>query len=403
MELYLQFAYGMKKISMDLSRDWNGATTILSPRDITPSQLQTWKSGFDKVGLKTLFDPQCYYPKSNHDGLIKYDYWDGSFSTKLETGQSFEEGLIHSILEYNDLMETDEFIIPAAMLDYDDKWFHRWYKACDRLVEATKKIVKGKKHILTLALSDILLLQKEEVIEKIIEYTEKFEVDGYYIIAHPPQDAYLVDSPMWLINVLQLCAGLKMQEKKVIMGYGNHQLLCLTATGIDAMATGTYLNVRRFTNKFEKVDNIQRKSTWYYYPAALSEYKIGFLDTAYNNGILEQMKPARDMDDGYVDVLFSGAMPSSTSFNETMAFKHYLNCVRKQMRFLSKPSYKETVIANEVLLENALRRIEFMERNGVYAQARSFKDMVDVNKSALQRLEINRGFQLQREWSNLHL
>lgn len=401
MELYLQFAYGMKKISMDLSRDWNGATAILSPRDITPSQLQSWKGGFDKAGLKTLFDPQCYYPKSNHDGLIKYDYWDGAFSTKLETGQSFEDGLIQSILQYNDLIGTDEFIIPAAMLDYDSTWFQRWYRACDKLIEATKKIVKGKKHILTIALSDLLLLQKEEEVEKIIEYTEKFDVDGYYIIAHPPQDAYLVDSPMWLINVLQLCAGLKLQEKKVIMGYGNHQLLCLSATGIDAMATGTYLNVRRFTNKFEKADGIQRKSTWYYYPAALSEYKIGFLDTAYNNGILEQMKPARDMDDGYVDVLFSGAMPSSTSFNETMAFKHYLNCVRKQTRLLSKSTYKDTIIANEVLLENALRRIEFLEKNGVYAQARSFKDMVDVNKSALQRLEMNRGFQLRNEWKNL--
>ncbi|WFR57326.1 hypothetical protein QA584_27595 [Anaerocolumna sp. AGMB13025] len=401
MELYLQFAYGMKKIAMDLSKDWNGATTILSPRDISPIQLEAWKGGFNKAGLKTLFDPQCYYPKSNHEGLAKYGYWDESFSTKLELGQTFEENLVKSILVYNDIIGTEEFIIPAAMLRFDETWFQRWSNACNKLIEATKKVVKYKKHILTIALSDELLLQKEDEVEKIIEATERFDVDGYYIIAHPPQDAYLVDKPMWLINLLQLCAGLKLQGKKVIMGYGNHQLLCLTATGIDAMATGTYLNVRRFTNKFEKDESIQRKSTWYYYPAALSEYKIGFLDTAYNNGILEQMKPAREMDNGYVDVLFSGAMPSSTSFNETMAFKHYLNCVRVQIRTLSKPTYKDTVVANEVLLENAMRRIEFLEKNGVYAQARSFKDMVDVNRSALQRLEKNRGFQLRQEWDNL--
>lgn len=401
MELYLQFAYGMKKIAMELSKDWNGATTILSPRDISPSQLVSWKSGFDKAGLKTLFDPQLYYPKCHHEGLVKYSYWDEAFSTKLETGLSFEEGLVKSILEYNDLIGTEEFIIPAAMLKYDESWFQRWFKACDKLIEATKKVVKNKKRILTIALSDELLLQKEEVIEKIIEATEKFDVDGYYIIAHPPQDAYLVDKPMWLINILQLCAGLKLQEKKVIMGYGNHQLLCLTTTGIDAMATGTYLNVRRFTNKFDKDESIQRKSTWYYYPAALSEYKIGFLDTAFNNDVLEQMRPSREMDNGYVDVLFSGAMPSSTKFSETMAFKHYLNCVRVQTRLLSKSTYKDTVAANEVLLETAMRRIEFLEKNGVYAQARSFKDLVDINKSALQRLDKNRGFHLRREWDNL--
>lgn len=401
MELYLQFAYGMKKIAMDLSKDWNGATTILSPRDITPSKLVSWKSGFDKAGLKTLFDPQLYYPKCHHETLKKYRYWDEAFTTKLETGLSFEEGLIKSILEYNDLIGTEEFIIPAAMLEYNEKWFQRWFKACDKLIEATKKVVFNKKRILTLALSDELLLQKEDVIEKIIETTEQFDVDGYYIIAHPPQGAYLVDKPMWLINILQLCAGLKLQEKKVIMGYGNHQLLCLTTTGIDAMATGTYLNVRRFTNKFSKEESVQRRSTWYYYPAALSEYKIGFLDAAFNNDVLEQMKPPKEMDNGYVDILFSGAMPSSTKFNETMAFKHYLNCVRVQSRLLSKTTYKDTVAANEVLLETAMRRIEFLESNGIYAQARSFKDMVDVNKSALQRLDKNLGFQLKREWDNL--
>lgn len=401
MELYLQFAYGMKKIAEDLSKDWKGATAILSPRDISPKQLQTWKSGFEKAGLKTLFDPQCYYPKSNNKGLIKYDYWDSSFSTKLESGQSFEDGLIRSILKYNDIAGTEDYIIPSAMLTYDDMWFQRWHKSSERLINATKKNVSGRRHILTLSLPDALLIQKEDEIEKLIEATEKFDVDGYYIIAHPPQDKYLVDVPMWLINLLQLCAGLKLQGKKVIMGYGNHQLLCLTAAGIDAMATGTYLNVRRFTNKFEEDDSIQRKSVWYYYPAALSEYKIGFLDAAYNNGVLQQMKPAKEMDNGYVDILFAGALPSSTAFKETMAFKHYLNCVRVQMKTLSKSTYKDTIIANEVILETAMRRIEFMEKNGVYAQARSFKDMVDVNRSALQRLQKNRGFQLQQEWNNL--
>lgn len=401
MELYLQFAHGMKQIGIDLSKDWNGTTAILSPRDISPTQLENWRSSFEKAGVKTLFDPQIYYPKSSHKGLLKYDYWDSSFSTKLESTTSFEERLIQSILEYNNIAGCEEFIIPSAMHAYDEKWLNRWNKECHKLINATHKYVNGKKHILTLALPDSLLLQTEAEIEKIIECVEKFDVDGFYIIAHPPQEQYLVDKPMWLTNLMQLCAGLKLQGKKVIMGYGNHQLLCLTATGIDAMATGTYLNVRRFTNKFQEDDLILRKSVWYYYPAAMSEYKIGFLDTAYNAGVLEQMKPTKDMDRGYVDLLFAGALPSSTSFSETMAFKHYIHCVKIQMKNLAKSTYKETVTANEVMLATAMRRIEFLEKHGVYAQARSFKDMVDVNKSALQRLNANRGFQLKQEWKNL--
>lgn len=53
------------------------------------------------------------------------------------------------------------------------------------------------------------------------------------------------------------------------------------------------------------------------------------------------------------------------------------------------------------MLENAMRRIEYMENHGVYAQARSFKDIVDVNRASLQRLNVVRGFQLKQEWKNL--
>lgn len=403
MELYLQFAYGMKKMVLELSKEWGGVTTILSPRDISPKQLEIWNKQFKKEKVKTLFDPQCYYPKCNHKGLVQYDYWDPSFVTKMTvSANSFEDELIKSILEYNYIAETCEFIIPSNMFLYDEKWFDRWRKSVEKLANASRKIVKDRNIILTLSIPENVLMQKEDEVEKIIEVTEKIDVDGYYIIAHPPQGAYLVDTPMWLINLLQLCAGLKLQDRKVIMGYGNHQLLCLTATGIDAMATGTYLNVRRFTNKFENTDSKMRKSIWYYYPAALSEYKMGFLDAAYNNGVLQQMKPAKEMDNGYVDLIFSGVRPSTTSFKEPMAFKHYLNCVKIQMRLLIKSTYHETMSANEVLLENALRRIEYMEKNGVYAQTRSFKDMVDVNRSALQRLNNNRGFQLQQEWKNFN-
>lgn len=402
MELYLQFAYGMKQIAIDLSKDWNGAKVILSPRDMSPQQLSNWTNVFTKAGLQTLFDPQCYYPKSNNKGLLKYDYWDTGFSTKLQGNETFEEGLLKSILYYNNIANTNEFIIPASMLEYDSTWYSRWVRACSKLIDASKKVVDRKKCLLTLALPSTLLLQKEDEIEKVISAVEKFDVEGLYIIAQPPQEKYLVDTPLWLINLIQLCAGLKLQNKKVVMGYGNHQLLCLTASGIDGMASGTYLNVRRFTNKFVENDSIQRKSVWYYYPAALSEYKMGYLDTAYNNGVLNIMKPSREMDNGYADILFSGAMPSTTSFNETMAFKHYLNCIRIQMRNLSKPTYEETFASNEFMLQNALRRIEHMEKNGVYAQARSFKDIVDVNLSALQRLNKNWGFQLKNEWDNIN-
>ena len=63
MELYLQFGYGMKSLTLQLAQKWGGATVILSPRDISPMQLVNWSKDFEKNNVKTLFDPQLFYPK----------------------------------------------------------------------------------------------------------------------------------------------------------------------------------------------------------------------------------------------------------------------------------------------------------------------------------------------------
>jgi hypothetical protein len=271
-----------------------------------------------------------------------------------------------------------------------------------KLAEVSRKIIIGKSILLTLALPADLLSQREDFIEELIDTAGKLDVDGFYIIAEPPAKQYLVENPLWLSNLMQLCAGLKLQNKKIIVGYANHQLLCLSAAKVDAIASGTYLNVRRFSNKFEDLDNeIKRKSTWFYYPPALSEYKIAFLDIAFSNGIIDKMKPEGMMESDYIKLLFSGVMPSTTSFKEGMAFKHYLHCLREQIEICSRASFAETISANEILLETAERRIEFLEKNGVYAQSRSFKDVVDVNRSAIQRLQKTRGFLMQYSWDSL--
>lgn len=402
MELFLQFGYGMKSLTIDLSREWINTTVILSPRDITPEQLQKWSKDFEKANVTCMFDPQCYFPKCDHKNLIQYGYWNNSLNTNLDSMDDAETVLIKKINSYNSIINASRFIIPGIMRKYNGSdWFTSWKSNCFKLSEVTRKVVRNKKSILTLALPSDLLCQDEANIEQIIEITKKWDVDGYYIIAEPPNGQYLVDNPVWISNLLQLCAGLKLQNREVIVGYANQQLLCLSAAKIDAIASGTYLNVRKFSNKFEQIDDIKRKSVWFYYPHALSEYKIPFLDVAYNSDILEEMKPNVELENSYISLLFSGILPSSTAFNETLAFKHYLQTLKKQVELCSRETFKDTVAANEMLLNTAERRIEFLEKNGVYAQARSFKDVVDVNRSALQRLQKTRQFILEHSWNEI--
>ncbi len=110
LELYLQFGYGMKQLVLDCSKSWGGVKVILSPRDIKPGQLTRWSKEFDKNNVECLFDPQCYFPKTNHKNLSQYAYWNNSLSTNLGSSTGYETSLISSILGYNEVINAKQFI-----------------------------------------------------------------------------------------------------------------------------------------------------------------------------------------------------------------------------------------------------------------------------------------------------
>ena len=402
MNLFLQFGYGMKSLTIDLAKKWGGVTCILSPRDMTSKQLESWSKDFFKAGVRCLFDPQCYCPKSELKRLNTYSYWDSNLNTNLASTYSSVDQKIIELKHYNDIAQSEAYILPAILNDYDTQWSDRFFLQSSRFIESAHKYMCDKKIYATIALPKDLLVQSEDTIEPILQGLLNLDVDGYYIIAQAIDKKYLIDSPIWLSNILHICAVLKIAGKNVIYGYGNHQLLPLSLLQIEAMASGTWQNVRSFTNRFVvDMDEQKRKSTWVYHPESLSEYKLTFLDWAFNNGLLVSMKSLdKDFLDDSVNKIFQAdAPPSSTGFTETDAFKHYLLCLKHQINLLEKNSYSEAYDSYQILLTTAEREIERLESGGVYAQARSFKNFIDVNRAAVSRLDKNHGFALRMTWN----
>lgn len=171
------------------------------------------------------------------------------------------------------------------------------------------------------------------------------------------------------------------------------------------MASGTWQNVRSFTNRFidSDIDDQKRRSTWVYYPEALSEYKLSFMDWAFNNGYLLSMKSKdKDFMDESINKIFQASVsPSATGFKESDAFKHYLYCLKHQIELLNKNSYREAFSSYEMIMTTAEREIEILEKVGVYAQTRSFKNFIDVNRAAITRLNSNHGFALEMSWDEM--
>jgi hypothetical protein len=220
-------------------------------------------------------------------------------------------------------------------------------------------------------------------------------------VPEPPKKSYLVDNPSWLLNLLDLCAGIKHLKKQVVVGYCSHQMLCLALTKVDAIASGTWINVRSFTtDKFNIAEEKpSQRSTWYYSPQALTEYQVVFLDIAQRVGKLQEMETDTSFGSSYANVLFSGAQPSTVNYKEGHAFRHYLQCLKFQANNAVKPTYIDTKESARMQLETASMLIHDLSSNGIRGRDRDFSRVLDINIAAIDAFHRLRGIMQNYYWN----
>lgn len=395
--MYLQFGYGMMKLCEELLPKMQDSAVILSPRDLNETQIERFSDKVIKAGGITLLDPQLYAPRCDHEKLTNHSYWPKDYSTfSFATDTNTLDNLLDELILLNEKAKTNALILPSIFCSRVES---TWLTIYDNIVNSSKRY-HGKR-IGTLCLSSETLRFKDQL-EELLLRTEMWDLDGYYLIAEHPNDNYLVEDPLWLTNLLTFCAGLKLQNKEVVLGYSNHQMLCCACAGIDALASGSWMNVRSFNlDKFwiPQPDDIKRKKTWYYWPEAFTEIKPEFLDMAHRKGLLDQYKPNSRENSQYADVLFSGAIPTTTNYREPDSFKHYLMSLYLQCKASSRTGFAETVNFQKTLLNNAENLISFSHDHRITGQKRDFEECVDVNLAAIGTFEAEKGFLLNRIWN----
>lgn len=398
MELYIQMGHGMQRMCLDLFTHWGGGTIILSPLNIQPKSIVGFSSNVQKLGGNVLLDPQLYYPRKYHKNLPQYEYWPQEGITLLETG-SFDT-VIESLVQLNADVGAKIMILPSFTANRVDAI---WDNLQRSIISCAKEKAPDYEFYHTIALSGSVVTDEEQI-EKIVGCVENWDVSGLYIVCEHPSNKYLVDDTLWISNLLALVAGLKRLSKKVIVGYSNHQQLCLAAAKCDAIASGNFRNVRWFQPEhFETTesDETSRRAKWYYCPQALTEFKVTFLDIAQRMSILPTMKVAGKMENPYSEMLFSGAIPSSTGYGESESFKHYLWCLNEQCNMAVRSTYKETVDAQMAMLDTAEQVLSALHDKRIKGQDRDFLDIVSVNQAALAAHDIAYQFSLSNEWNHL--
>lgn len=402
-ELYLQFGYGMMGHCRSLIGQWGGGTAILSPRDLNGEQLVRLAGSITKLpNGRVLLDPQFYLPHSDHERLCSHEYWPKTYQTNefWQGGGQALTNLTMKLTQLNQQLDCTEFILPGLHADSinDD-----WLATQEAVLEEATARTQGLRLLSTIALSADAARNQDQI-ALLLERSEAWKPHGYYVVCEHPNGNYLVDDPNWLANVLDLAAGFKLRGAKVILGYCNHQMLIAATTKTDAIASGTWMNVRSFPpDKFRVAydEEIKQRTTWYYCPQALSEYKIPFLDIANRQDVLNLMASPAELDGGFATPLFSGAQPTAVGFTEQAAFRHYLHCLRAQTADAVKPTFDETVAHHQGLLTAAQNLLGTLQTVGVRGQLRDFTEIVDVNSAALAVLLSTRGAMLRRRWASL--
>jgi hypothetical protein len=402
MELYLQFGHGMMEHCRELLGSWGGGTVILSPRDLEPTQLSRMAEDVCRLHGSVFLDPQFYLPHSDHVRLRSHDYWPKPYvSGGFWTGAGELTDQLTELIDLNRSLSCSSLILPGLLATVvDDDWLARQQAVCD---EAQRLGLHANQLFATIALSGDAT-RSEEQIHRILDEADSWDVGGIYLVCEHLNGEYLVTDPTWLPNILDLAAGFRLKGKQVIIGYCNQQMLITACASVNAIASGTWANVRSFPpSKFSTTyaDEIRRRAVWYYCPQALSEYKIPFLDIALRQGVLDEMQPPAGDCGRHAEVLFTAPRPTAAVFKEPHAFRHFLQCLRSQVAVARHDTFDETVSAHERMLDEAEVLLDRLRAAGVRGQNREFKEVIDANRAALSVLRSSRGPMLRRNWKSL--
>ena len=401
MKFAIQMGYGLQQAAIDLARDLGGSTIVVSPRVFRVREGTSIEESMIKYCHRisshantVLIDPLLYTPKN----LLRQTTATKYASNVILEGRAGYVHAVQEILQLNDTCDTSVAILPSWTIGEPDSQWAQFQETASK--EALANDYERPAYTTIALTADFL--KESKSIDWIARNTERWDSPGVFLALEHPNNDYLSDEPLWLLNALCLIATLKRMGKKVILGYASHQFLIAALAKCDYLCSGNFLNVRRFyTKDFEKRDNQNpsRRTKWYYAPHTLSEYKVTSLDLAYGMGILESLQSPYD--DKYDEMLFSGALPSATAYSESLSHKHYLYSLHHQCAQIPTTTYQEAYDSCTMLVRTAQFMNEGLRKRGIDDANRSFANAFQACDQAMKAFNSKMGFIMGQLWKTI--
>jgi hypothetical protein len=362
---------------------------ILSPRVLTPQQAENHAQEIRNKGGSVLFDPQFYVPRTAHERILEFPYWQGlGFDTDTFDGQNAGD-FCRRVIDYERQLVDNEIILPGAYTNTGDERWRSW-QATFADVGATH--CPDLTRYSTLAIGPDVV-KNRQVFDMVLDEAVNFPVAGFYVLLKPPQGQFLVSDEDYLYAALDGLLSLREAEKQIIVGYANHQAILYAAVGVESIASGNFRNVRCFDPViFDQQEPDERqRAVWYFDGGSLSEFRIQTIQLAYRRGLRNSFGPTCR----YCAPLLEAADPSTVNWTEREAFRHCLFEMNRQWTTFSSIAVGQRWTRVLEMLREAQGRLLRLSEQGVILGDRSFAPAMEPSLAALEALRIDRRVSLE--------
>jgi hypothetical protein len=198
-------------------------------------------------GFETIFDPQLYFPRTEHECLRKWSYFPRDVETADLDSMPWWTGIVDALVDVCESLRPSAICSPAVVPRvFTDDYYARTVETGVLLRE--KLVPCGVEAIQTalIGVDDIARAGRAHEVASTISATTCDQV--YLILVGTVEPRREFNDPEPLKGTMRLISALREADRRVLVGFSSSDLALWKAAGASSVATGKFFNLRRFTS-----------------------------------------------------------------------------------------------------------------------------------------------------------